>query len=64
MQSFKHETGNIYWLILNKGMNNFTPTFHRKINEKLDEVLESTGAACLITTSTHPRVFSSGHDLK
>mmetsp|Transcript_12234 Transcript_12234/g.14042 ORF Transcript_12234/g.14042 Transcript_12234/m.14042 type:complete len:254 (-) Transcript_12234:159-920(-) len=56
--------GDIFWLILNNKMNNFTFDFVRKIDAKLDEVLESKGAACLVTTSSHPKVFSSGLDLR
>lgn len=36
----------------------------RAMNEKLDIVEQSEGAACLITVSTHPKVYSSGLDLK
>jgi len=56
--------GDIYWLILNNKLNNFSFDFIRKIDAKLDEVVASTGAACLVTTSSHPKVFSSGLDLK
>jgi enoyl-CoA hydratase/carnithine racemase len=56
--------GDVFWLILNNKMNNFNPEFIRQIDAKLDEVLQSEGAACLVTTSSHPKVFSSGLDLK
>eukprot|EP01017_Pseudomicrothorax_dubius_P035036 TRINITY_DN4860_c0_g5_i1.p1 TRINITY_DN4860_c0_g5~~TRINITY_DN4860_c0_g5_i1.p1 ORF type:complete len:247 (+),score=71.16 TRINITY_DN4860_c0_g5_i1:133-873(+) len=52
--------GNIFILTLNNGSNNFTLDFIRQINEKLDIVEKSTGPACLITTSSHEKIFSSG----
>lgn len=55
--------GNIYIMYLNAVSNNFNFKFCRKINEQLDIVEATTGAACLVTTSTNEKFFSTGLDL-
>jgi len=51
-------------LILNKPTNSFSTAFVRKINDKLDEVEKTEGPACLVTTSTDPKIYSTGLDLQ
>ena len=62
---FYHKLGNVFILVLNKeGGNTFCFDFIRAINVKLDEVEKTEGAACLMTVSTDPKLFSTGLDLK
>jgi enoyl-CoA hydratase/carnithine racemase len=57
------QEGDVFILILNKGSNNFSFDFMRKIHEKLDLVEAHKGPACLITTSSSPKFYSTGLDL-
>ena len=57
----KHEE--IFFLLLNKKANTFTPSFSRAIHSKLDIVEMNPTKTVLITTSLHPNIFSAGLDL-
>ena len=54
----------VYVLVLNKPGNSFSTDFIRKINDKLDEVENSDGPACLVTVSTDLKCYSTGLDLR
>jgi enoyl-CoA hydratase/carnithine racemase len=60
---FLKRDGNIFILYLNSGPNTLNTSFIRKIGEALDVVEESKGIACLVTTSTSDKFFSTGLDL-
>jgi len=57
------QEGDVFILIMNKGSNNFSFDFMRKIHAKLDIVEQHKGPTCLITTSSSPKYYSTGLDV-
>ncbi len=55
--------GDVFTMTLNAGENRWNTTFVRAIDEVLNEVESSTGAAALVTTSADEKFFSNGLDL-
>ena len=55
--------GDVFTMTLNAGENRWNTTFVRAIDEVLNEVEASTGAAALVTTSADAKFFSNGLDL-
>ena len=55
--------GDVFTMTLNAGENRWNTTFVRTIDEVLNEVEASTGAAALVTTSADAKFFSNGLDL-
>lgn len=53
----------VFTLTMNAGENRWNTTFVRAIDEALDEVVASQGAAALVTASSDPKFFSNGLDL-
>eukprot|EP00347_Sterkiella_histriomuscorum_P016128 403354382 len=54
----------IFYLVLNRGDNSFNPPFIQLIHDKLDEVEQSQGPACLVSIGANEKLFSSGLDVK
>ena len=55
--------GDVFTMTLNAGENRWNTTFVRAIDEVLNEVEASAGAAALVTTSADAKFFSNGLDL-
>lgn len=55
--------GDVFTMTLNAGENRWNTTFVRAVDEALNEVEASTGAAALVTTSASEKFFSNGLDL-
>jgi len=54
----------IFILTLDDGENRWNTSFVRVLNEAVDEVEDSVGAAALVTTSSDRKFFSNGLDLE
>jgi enoyl-CoA hydratase/carnithine racemase len=54
----------IFILTMDDGENRWNTTFDREISTALDKVEASIGPAALVTTSSDPKFFSNGLDLK
>jgi enoyl-CoA hydratase/carnithine racemase len=54
----------IFTLTLDDGENRWNTSFVRVLNEAVDEVEASVGAAALVTTASSPKFFSNGLDLE
>ena len=55
--------GDVFILTLNDGENRWNTSFVRAFDQRLDEVLASTGPAALVTTAADQKFFSNGLDL-
>jgi len=55
--------GDVFVLTMQNGENRFNRTFLDELNEALDSVEASTGAAALVTTGGDPKFYSNGLDL-
>ena len=58
------KTGSIYLLTMDAGENRWNTSFVRKFSEALDEIDKDEGPGALVTTSSDPKFFSNGLDLK
>ena len=56
--------GAIYYLVLNQENNLIDFGIIKQINDCLDELEKTTGAACLITIGSGEKIFSTGFNLK
>ena len=56
--------GDVFVLRMDEGENRWNTSFVRAIDEALDEVTASEGAAALVTTSANEKFFSNGLDLE
>jgi len=54
----------VFVLTLDDGENRWNTAFVRVINEAVDEIEASDGAAALVTTASSPKFFSNGLDLE
>ena len=55
--------GDVFILTMNSGENRFNRTFIEAMNEALDSVEKSSGAAALVTTGGEDKFYSNGLDL-
>ena len=55
--------GDVFTVTLDSGENRWNTSFVRELNATLDEVLNSTGPAALVTASASEKFFSNGLDL-